>query len=216
MTTASIENYIKEIYLAQEEYDEVKPSMLSRRMNIRPASVTGMLTRLHSLGYINYTPYKSIRLNAKGRKTALRILRRHRLIELFLVKVLKLSWDSVHAEAEEWEHVVSESVIDRMDAILEFPTRDPHGAPIPDKDGNIVRTDLVPLSELAEGEQVRVMQVSDKDTDLLRYLEKIKLLPGSKITILQLEPSGGLVYVRVNKTTITLSDKVSQQIFVEK
>ena len=149
MPSFNVEDYIKNIYELSEEYEKVSPSMLAGKLEITPASVTGMIKKLSRLKFVHYKRYGDIVLTEKGKLLALKIIRRHRLWEMFLFKVLNFSWDEIHGEAEKLEHVMSDKLEERVDSILGYPKFDPHGAPIPSKEGVLFgKKDVKPLSSL--------------------------------------------------------------------
>jgi DtxR family Mn-dependent transcriptional regulator len=158
-----------------------------------------MVKRLSEQGLLEHVPYKGVQLTAEGRRAALRMVRRHRLIEAYLVEFLGFSWDAVHEEAERLEHAVSDTLVDRMAAALGHPTVDPHGDPIPDVDGSIHEHELTPLAETPVGEAVEVRRVFHGDPERLRYLAALGLRPGATVTIVERQPFDGPVTVQVGQ-----------------
>ncbi len=214
MFTETIEDYLKTIFEIQQEYGKVATTILANELKIAPASVTGMIKKLSGMGLVVYQPYQGILLTEKGRKIALQVLRHHRLVELFLVKALNMPWDLVHAEAEKLEHAISENLANRIDEHLAYPTKDPHGAPIPKKDGTIPEPAQLCLADLKPGESAIVAEVSDRDPELLRYLGDKKIYPEARITILSVEPFKGPVRIEVDNTEQVIGFELAQKIFM--
>lgn len=192
--TAPAEDYLKAIYDIERGApgESVATTDLAQRLAIAPASVTGMVKRLADQGLIDHEKYRGVRLTDRGRLAALRTLRRHRVIEAYLANALGYAWDRVHDEAERLEHAASDELVDRMAAAIGEPTVDPHGAPIPTRDGGIaddiaMRT----LDDLREGEQARVARVSDRDAERLRYLGSLGIVPGALVRVTHRAPYGG-------------------------
>ncbi|MGV3711432.1 metal-dependent transcriptional regulator [Pseudolysinimonas sp.] len=178
------EDYLRLIWKVEEwEHRGATSAELGAATGTVPSSVSGALARLEKRGLVDHEPYGAIVLTAAGREIALQMVRRHRLLETFLVQHLGLGWDEVHEEAEELEHAVSERLLDRIDAELGFPKSDPHGDPIPDRQGRLVRPDGSRLSEFEAGATVTVVRVSDHDSELLRYLAKVEIAPGARVTV---------------------------------
>jgi len=192
MLSQAVENFLKNIYDLQSEGSWVSTSALAERLGQRPASVTNMIQKLakDDAQLVEYMPYKGVRLNAMGNKVALEIIRHHRLVELYLSQALGVPWDQVHEEAEKLEHVISEDLEDRIAAALGDASRDPHGSPIPTKDGRIEKLDMLPLSDIPENTAVRVVEVYDHDPPLLRYLGELGLYPGAEFTVIGREEFG--------------------------
>jgi DtxR family Mn-dependent transcriptional regulator len=163
---------------------------------------------------VKYAPYKGVRLTAAGNKIALEVLRHHRLIELYLTKMLDYSWDEVHEEADRLEHVISEEMEARMDEALGFPDRDPHGDPIPTRDGKVSADSLNCLWECSEGKQFSVARVSDRNPEVLRYLDRIGIYPGMRVRVVKRAPFNGPLSVRVKEETYDLSEELARQIWV--
>jgi DtxR family Mn-dependent transcriptional regulator len=197
--TAPVEDYLKaifEIELADTPGDPRHPSVagtneIAQALGIAPASVTGMLRRLADQGLISYERYRGVRLSEAGRRAALRTIRRHRVIEAYLTKALGYPWDRVHEEAERLEHAASDDLIDRMAAAIGEPTTDPHGAPIPTREGTLDAPTLLALVGVPVGTIVRVRQVSDRDPERLRYLAELGITPGTQVRVVSRMPFGG-------------------------
>ncbi|MDA0991293.1 MAG: metal-dependent transcriptional regulator [Verrucomicrobia bacterium] len=199
MISQSVENFIKNVYDLQQGEGWVGTSLLAERLGQRPASVTNMIQRLaaEQSTLVDYRPYKGMRLTATGTKVALEIIRHHRLIELYLSEALGVPWDQVHEEAEKLEHVISEDLEDRIAASLSDTRLDPHGSPIPTKDGQIENLNAVPLGDIEPDTDVRVAEVYDHDPTLLRYLGALGLYPGTEFRVLSREAFGSSLRVRV-------------------
>ncbi len=214
MISRAMEDYLKAIYQFANNEDKVSTSNLAQEMNCSPASVTNMLQKLSELKLVEYEPYQGVTLTTAGKKIALEILRHHRLIELYLSDVLGYSWDKVHAEAEQLEHVISEEFEDKIDRALGHPTIDPHGDPIPTKEGKIAVPPFQSLWETPGGEKVKVCRVSDRDPKVLRYLASIGILPDVEINVLKKGPFNGPIHVQINDREHSLSEELANQIFV--
>ena len=219
MHTISVENYLKAIYhLEQSEGGRVKTKAIAESLEISLPSVTSMLKSLAADELVVYERYKGVRLSEEGRLAALKVIRKHRLVELFLVTTLDYSWDEVHLEAEALEHAISDELASRMEAYLQFPQFDPHGDPIPSADGTLPSRaeHLAPLSQFTEGEGVLVHRVSDQDPDILRHFARIEIRPGVRIDILEVLPFDGQMSVRVDGSDapVSLSRTLAQRLFV--
>ncbi len=214
MHTKAVEDYLKTIYELQYEQGKVATTMLAERLGVAPASVTGMVKKLADMYLVVYEPYQGVVLTEAGQKIALEVLRHHRLIELFLAEELGVPWDRVHDEANKIEHVLSEDVEDRMDALLGYPTTDPHGAPIPARDGSIDQPDCVPLADLKPGQTALVAEVSDHDSALLRYLGELGLYPKVKVMVMEVAPFDGPLTIRVGEAEHALGRGAASLIFM--
>ena len=196
--TGPVEDYLKAIYDLERVGDPATTNDIALRLAISPASVSGMVRRLADQGLITHEPYRGVRLTAGGRRAALRTLRRHRILECYLTEVLGYPWDGVHEEAEHLEHAASEELIERMAKALGDPVRDPHGAPIPTRDGRVEELTLRSLAQAEQGERVRVRSVQDKDGERLRYLAELGIRPGALLRILDKAPFDGPITVWVD------------------
>ncbi len=214
MQNEAIEDYLKTIYEIQRARGKVATTVLAKRLKIAPASVTGMIKRLSELNLVTYEPYQGVQLTTAGKKIALEVIRHHRLIELFLAEALGVPWDKVHEEAEKWEHVLSEDLEDRIDEMLGFPTHDPHGAPIPDREGRMAHRSDVCLADLQPTQTATIVEVNDNDPALLRYLGEMGLYPKAQIQVVDVAPFEGPVKIQVNNSEYMLSKFVAQQIYV--
>ncbi len=214
MPTQPIQDYLKAIYELHAEEGRVTTTALARRMDVAAASATSMIKKLAALGLVRHEPYQGVVLEAPGEQVALEMIRHHRLVESFLADVLGVPWDAVHEEAERWEHVLSEEVEERIDEVLGFPTNDPHGSPIPARDGSIVRPDSVPLAELEPGQSGVVAEVSDRDGDVLRYLARVGLIPHAQVTVLEMEPFEGPLTLRIEGRRQVLARELARDLLV--
>lgn len=230
--TAPVEDYLKAIYEIEvaDSSGSGSPGVagtneIAQALRIAPASVTGMLRRLAEQGLISYERYRGVRLTEAGRRAALRTIRRHRVIEAYLTQALGYPWDRVHEEAEELEHAASDELIDRMASAIGEPTTDPHGAPIPTREGTVEAPALACLADVAVGEVVRIRQVGDRDPERLRYLAELGITPGADVRIAARAPFGGpitLHIVRRGTRALGRTDRersigpaLAAQIFVE-
>lgn len=217
MPSLTTENYVKAIYqLGGSEADvAVSTGAIAQHLGISPGSVSAMLKTLRDAQLVEYAPYEGVRLTVSGQRLALRVLRRHRLIELFLSQTLKLSWDEVHEEAEHMEHAVSDRLIDRIDDYLGFPQTDPHGDPIPTSDGTVHSADHPTLSQWPAGEPFRLVRVLDQSSDFLRYLTESGLALSAVGTVIEHATHAATTTVAVNQRTTTLSEQVACKLVVE-
>jgi len=180
----SVEDYLKVIYSLCEHGEGASTSSIADTLEVQPASVTGMVKRLAESGYLEHVPYRGVRLTDAGNREALRILRRHRILESYLTKHLGYRWEDVHPEAERLEHAASDELIERMATALENPSHDPHGAPIPTSSGEVEATEPFTLAEMAPGENAHVRAVRDDDSAGLLAVEAAGLLPGTRIRVM--------------------------------
>lgn len=214
MLSQAVEDYLKKIYKLQENGGAVATTEIARAMEVSSASVTNMLKRLDQMGLVVYQSYKGVKLTDAGRKIALEIIRHHRLLELYLKEIMGYSWADLHEEAEHLEHHISEEFENRIDQMLGYPTHDPHGDPIPTRDGKVAARVDDQLSDAKAGAKLEVRRVSDTDPDLLHYLEDMGLLPGAKVEILKKEPFDGPITVQIEQAEKTLGFVVAQKVFV--
>ena len=197
----AVQDYLKAIYKLENGYasnGNVNTTHLSETLSVSAASATGMVKKLSEMKLLAYTPYKGFALTGDGEKIALEVIRHHRLLERYLADTLGYSWDEVDAEADRLEHVISEEFEDRIDRVLGFPTTDPHGDPIPTKDGNIEKHETERLSEVEAGKKVVIRQVSDDSAEMLRYMDGLGLRPSATIEIRDRAPFNGPMLVYVN------------------
>lgn len=194
--TRSAEDYLKAIYALSAEAP-ASTTQIAERLDLAPASVSGMIRRLSDQRLLDHEPYRGVVLTPAGRRVALRVLRRHRLIETYLVEFLGYRLDDVHAEADRMEHAVSDTLVERMAAALGHPCVDPHGDPIPDRHGRFDEVDYTPLPNLALGEDADLRRVDISDADRLRYIAGAGLVPGATVRLVDSQPFDGPVTVRV-------------------
>jgi DtxR family transcriptional regulator, Mn-dependent transcriptional regulator len=219
MPSLTVENYLKAALQTSMRTgcEWVGTGEFADALGVLPGTVTSMLKTLGESHLVEYQPYKGARLRDSGRKLAMRVLRRHRLIELFLVKTLGLSWDQVHEEAEHMEHAVSDFLIDRMDDYLGRPSRDPHGDPIPTADGEF-RTragSAVPLSECQPGMRVRLVRVTNQESGFLRYLSDAGVNIGTTGTVVENNASAGVVTAELSGRRVSISRSAAESLLVE-
>jgi DtxR family Mn-dependent transcriptional regulator len=189
--TRSVEDYLKAVYHLSLEGQPATTSAIAQYLDLAPPSVSGMIRRLSEQGLLEHVPYRGVELTADGRRAALRVIRRHRVIEAYLVARLGYTWDTVHEEAERLEHAASDSLIEHMAAALGHPQFDPHGDPIPDAHGNIEELIYTCLSEIPEGETVELARVDTSHPERLRYLSATGLTPGTRVRVVSRQPFGG-------------------------
>lgn len=193
----SVEDYLKTIYRLSEGGGTAATNDIAQKLDLSPASVTGMVKKLAESGHLEHVPYHGVRLTGPGRLAALAVMRRHRVLETYLITKLGYDWSSVHEEAERLEHAVSDELIDRMAFALGEPKYDPHGAPIPTREGDIERTDFESLAAMETGTRVAFRQVEDEDPERLRYLKSLGLVPMVEMVVTDRQPFGGPITVRV-------------------
>ncbi len=214
--TESIQDYAKAIHELQQDRESVSTNDLADHLSIAPASVTSMIKKMAGQGILDYEKYRGVRLTMEGEALALEMLRHHRLVELYLVEALGVPWDKVHDEAEKWEHVLSEELEDRIDEKLGFPTLDPHGAPIPARDGTMIQRETRPMVEVQAGEETSVLEVSDHDAELLRYVGDLGLYPNTKFRVLEIAPFDGPMTVQLESgETKVCGRRAAEHISVE-
>ncbi len=215
MTSLTIENYVKAIYkLTNPAKPPASTGMLAAELEVSPGTVTSMCKTLQESGLAVYAPYEGIQLTTAGESLALRIIRRHRLIELFLVDTLDLTWDEVHDEAENMEHAVSEMLVDRIDQYLGFPKVDPHGDPIPTADGDVDETELKNLAEWNLGGRFRLVRVLDQSPEFLRFLSDSGLPLGTEGRVSRIQESSGAIAIDVNNQETKLARSAAEKLLV--
>ncbi|MGH7468390.1 MAG: metal-dependent transcriptional regulator [Longimicrobiales bacterium] len=197
MPSIAVEDYLKTIHALSAGEAAASTSAIAERLNIAAGSVTGMLKRLAERGLVEHVPYYGARLTAEGEREAVRLIRRHRVLELFLVQVLGYTWDRVHEEAERLEHAATDELINRMASVLGEPQADPHGAPIPRNQGRFVELHFPTLGQLAVGARGVLRRVQDEDPEALRYLAELQLMPGAELRLLERAPFNGPLKVEV-------------------
>lgn len=215
MHTQAVEDYLKNIYELQALAEKVSTTDLAERLSVAPASVTGMVKKLAAMKLLKHEPYHGVLLTKAGEKIALEVIRHHRLVESYLTEALGVPWDKVHEEADKWEHVLSEEMEDRISAMLGNPTTDPHGAPIPARDGSLPETSLRRLSDLKPGERAVVAEVSDHDPELLRYLGEMGLFPQTKLRLISAAPFQGPLTIEIGGREQAVGREVAGQVLVE-
>jgi len=215
MASEQIENYLKNIYKLSSNEGKVTTSSLSEKLQISPASVSQMIKKLAEEGTLTHTPYKGVELTEEGKLLALRIIRKHRLWEMFLVEVLHFGWDEIDNEAERFEHIMSDKMEEKIDHVLGHPSIDPHGDPIPTKDGEIHCSMSFPLNESKEGSMVRVLRVSDSNSEMLQYISSIGISLNKEIQIKQKMNFDNSLLIKINDKEINISSTIASSIFVE-
>ncbi|HCY76534.1 MAG TPA: iron-dependent repressor [Ignavibacteriales bacterium] len=217
MNNISQEDYLTAIYRNLDDSGEIKPNLLASKLEISNAAVTDMLRKLSRDGFVDYQKYKSIKLTSEGESYAKNMLRRHRIWEVFLHQTLGMPWDKVHDEAEKLEHSSSDEIINLLEEFLDYPEVDPHGYPIPDKNGKMKKNKAVmAITELSENESAKVIRVNDDVKNLLSYITKIGITLGKEIFIKDKLEYDGSVLIVIDKKEINVSSKIASNIFVEK
>jgi DtxR family Mn-dependent transcriptional regulator len=216
MGSLTEENYIKSLYSLSQKNGEVSVSELAKKLHVKLPTVNSMIKKLATKKLVAYAPYQGIRLTEKGKREALSIVRKHRLAELFLVKVMGLGWEEVHDIAEQLEHVDSERFYNRIDELLGHPKADPHGEPIPDANGKIISNNLVSLSQVEPGTSARISAVGDDEKTFLDHLNTKGLQIGDRITVKKKELfDGSLTIVNKARKETMLTHQVAERIWVE-
>ncbi len=210
------ENYLKALYHLTADKKEVTVNELAKKMDLKMPSVTSMMKKMADEKLIKYEKYKPVRLTDKGKKLAGLIIRKHRLTEMFLVNVMNFGWEEVHEIAEQIEHIKSSSFFNKMDEMLGFPVRDPHGSVIPDPFGNISEEVHVSLSDVAVGEGVKVIGLAQSEDSFLRFLNSKNIKLGAEMKVLEKEEFDGSIVIEMNKKKISLSSKVADDIYITK
>jgi DtxR family Mn-dependent transcriptional regulator len=215
LLTQSEENHLKAIYhLGKFGSVSVSTNAIAEQLDTKASSVTDMLKKLSDKGLVNYRKYQGVNLTEKGRKIASNIVRKHRLWEVFLVEKLNFSWDEVHEIAEQLEHIKSEKLINQLDAFLEKPTHDPHGDPIPDKNGKMVQLETQNILEIKAGRKGVLVSVKDSSDEFLKYLNKNKLALGDTIKVLDFEPFDSSITIETKEKTMIISKMVAENLFL--
>ncbi|MBN1403902.1 MAG: metal-dependent transcriptional regulator [Opitutales bacterium] len=218
MPSPTVENYVKEIFLAQQRLGSASVPMgaVAKAMDVTPGTATAMLKSLAQSGLAEYEPRKGARLSDKGRRLALKMIRKHRIIELFLVEQLGLDWGAVHKEAERMEHAISEVVLACMDNKLGHPTHDPHGDPIPSEDGDLEESILCTLADCNCGKNYAIARVGDQSADFLQYLDERGLKPGASLNVSSRNTVSDAVTLSTSDgRTVTMGMKAAEKIFVQ-
>ena len=215
MNSQSEEDYLKALYHLEMEFDSVSTNSIADYLDMKPSSVTDMLKKLAEKKFINYQKYKGTSLTKKGKLIALSIIRKHRLWETFLVDKLGFGWDQVHIIAEQLEHIKSEELIENLDNFLGNPKYDPHGDPIPNKDGEIEKMNQKLLVELKASQKGIITGVKKGTASLLNYLDKEKIKLGDSVEVIEILEFDGTYIVEINKRKLTFSEKICQNLLLE-
>jgi DtxR family Mn-dependent transcriptional regulator len=213
--TAPVEDYLKAIYELAARDGVAATSDVAEALDVAPASATGMIRRLAAQGLLDHVPYRGVQLTAVGRRAALGTIRRHRIIETYLTRVLGYPWDRVHDEAERLEHAASDELVECLSAAMGHPATDPHGAPIPTRDGVVDERTLSTLAEIPVGKRAQMVRVSDKNPALLRYLADLALQPGVEVTVLARAPFDGPLTLALNGKESIVGAPLARQVLVE-
>lgn len=217
MITLTEENYIKAIYhLSNNGTENVNTNAIAEAMSTKASSATDMIKKLSEKNYADYKKYQGVTLTEKGKRVAVNIIRKHRLWEVFLVEKLNFTWDEVHEVAEHLEHIKSDKLIDELDAFLEHPTHDPHGDPIPDKDGNFQHIDKIVLAKANIGVAYKCVGVDDTSTAFLQYLDSNGIALGTMITVMHKEPYDNSVKIQLKDSEIVVSQSVAKNLYLKK
>jgi DtxR family Mn-dependent transcriptional regulator len=225
LLSPAAEDYLKTIYKLRAELDAdgnpaaVTTQALADKLQVAAPSATAMVKKLATLKLLRHEKYRGVELTPDGEKIALEVLRHHRLVETFLSEILGMDWDQVHAEAEKWEHVLSEEVEAKIDAALNSPTHDPHGSPIPTLDGKIAPDNWPSLARAASGQEgavLTVRRVSDQDPAVLRHLREVGLIPSARIEVLEARPEAGVLQLRINGEERTVGLKPAGAVWVSR
>ncbi|ADY29510.1 MULTISPECIES: metal-dependent transcriptional regulator [Cellulophaga] len=214
--THSEENYLKAIFhIGKGGVNEISTNAIAEQMETKPSSVTDMIKKLSEKNLVNYKKYKGVSLTDTGKSMALSIIRKHRLWEVFLVEKLEFSWDEVHEVAEQLEHIKSEKLIDKLDKLLDYPKYDPHGDPIPDKNGNFKVIDKKLLSELSVNDKGICVGVKDSSSQFLKFLDKNKIALGDVIEVIDKEDFDGSFQLKINANSFNVSNQIASNLFVQ-
>lgn len=216
MITLTEENYLKAIFHLTEKNETVYVNELSKFLNIKMPSVNSMMKKFAEKNWVIYESYKPLKITKEGRKQAALVVRKHRLTEMFLVKQMGFGWEQVHEIAEQIEHIKSEMFFDKIDELLDYPKTDPHGSPIPDKNGNIIQLNWHKLSECKAGQTVVLKALSESSAEFLNFLNQKKLPLNTAITIRNIEAFDKSMEVEYNQQTTTFSAVVCEKLLVEK
>src|SRR5690348_7614025 len=214
--TVAVQDYAKAIYTLESRHGAASTNELATLLEVRPASVSGMLRKLSDLGLVEHERYRGVRLTECGRRVALEVIRHHRLVELFLVESLGMTWDEVHDEAEVLEHALSEELEELIATKLGDPTVDPHGDPIPSRELKLAETPAQALTELEPGETATFVRISDTDPEMLRFLGDRGIAPGAQLELVERHPFDGPLFVRVGKDVHVLGATLARAMRVER
>ena len=214
--TVAVQDYAKAIYTLEARDGAASTNDLAALLEVRPASVSGMLRKLSALGLVEHERYRGVRLTDRGRRVALEVIRHHRLLELFLVESLGMTWDEVHAEAEVLEHALSEDLEELIAAKLGNPTVDPHGDPIPSRELQVAETSSPALTELEPGEAATFVRIPDADPEMLRFLGDRGIAPGARLELVERQPFDGPLFVRVGDDVHVLGATLARAMLVRR
>ena len=215
MVSQTKENYLKAIYFLHQKGKDISLSELAERMEVSKPTVNDMVKKLQDKDWVIYKKYKPLSLTKKGEKLAALILRKHRLTEMFLTNIMGFGWEEVHEIAEEMEHITSEVLFDRMDELLGFPTVDPHGSPIPDKNGRLAKPNFNNLSEIPAGKKVKLRALENTSSDFLHFLNKKGIKLGIEIQVVEVENYDKSMSVIIDNKAVVLSENACGNLLVE-
>jgi len=215
MRTSTVENYLAMIYRVVSENQNPTTTIIADKLKVSRSTVTSMFKKLAASDLINHLPYKGVSLTSTGEKIALEIIRHHRLIELYLQNTMGIPWEKVHEEADKMEHILSEEIEDKIDILLNNPTNDPHGAPIPTKDGYISNDSFRRLSQAKTGEDLVIKRVEEEDSKKLVYLAQKGLYPNTALKVTNVEPFSGPITIEIENTEIIVGNKIAESVFVD-
>ena len=213
--TVAVQDYAKAIYTLESRDGAASTTDLAELLEVRPASVSGMLRKLAALGLVEHERYRGVRLTARGRRVALEVIRHHRLVELFLVESLGMTWDEVHDEAEVLEHALSEELEELIATKLGDPTVDPHGEPIPSRELKLAETSALALTELEPGDAATFVRISGAEPEMLRFLGERGIVPGTRLELIERQPFDGPLFVRVGRKVHPLGAVLARAMHVE-
>jgi DtxR family Mn-dependent transcriptional regulator len=217
MFSQAEENYLKVIFTLQMNKEEpVSTNLIAERLSTKPSSVTDMIKKLSAKELLSYRPYQGVQLTGEGRDIAVKVLRKHRLWEYFLVEKLHYKWDEVHEIAEQLEHIRSDSLTEKLDYFLGLPKFDPHGDPIPDKDGNLVFEELISLAEMEIGEKGILKGLKDSSDVFLKYLDRKNMVINDQIEVAEIENFDGSILIKTNWETFYISKQVAEILLIKR
>jgi DtxR family transcriptional regulator, Mn-dependent transcriptional regulator len=214
MRTSAVEDYLKVIHDLSRTGGPVTTSSIAGRLSVSPGTVTGMMKKLAGLNLVTHENYRGVALTEAGRKIAVEVIRHHRLVERYLFEAMGVPWDQVHAEADKWEHVLSEEMEERMDELLGNPTTDPHGSPIPTRDLELEETAHARLSGLLAGQRAMIAEVGDEDAAMLRYFAELGLFPETHVEVVAVAPFQGPLTLRVSGNECSIGREAAENVFV--
>lgn len=216
MYSKAEENYIKTIYALDTKSNKgVSTNLIAEKMQTKASSVTDMLQKLSDKRLVNYKKYQGVQLSKEGEKVAASVVRKHRLWEAFLVNKLKFSWDEVHDIAEQLEHIHSEDLVDKLDKFLNYPKIDPHGDPIPNKNGEFISIEKIPLAALQINEVGICIGVRDSSSEFLQFLDKHEIALGQKIKVVSIEPFDDSLTIKIENKELTISQKIARNLYLK-